>query len=211
MQKELSLRPICCFYISGGADRPVVRPDAGVFPHAGQFHQLPGTRPSHHHPGETQCRQTRRSSTEFLCLLEKKKINWNKVVVPDSFRENSLMHCAGRLDISSHFCPFFSHSPSVCVPAAESVPKGMQSGQLLQASAAAAGEGAGEQPLHHRPETEGLVRSGRYCRRGKGGCLRARVCVCVRVSVNFVFCLIFDCQKFSTANNVRELCNMCWT
>lgn len=100
------------------------------------------------------------------------------------------MHCAARLDISSHFCPFFSHSPSVCVPAAESVPKGMQSGQLLQASAAAAGEGAGEQPLHHRPETEGLVRSGRYRCRGEGGsaCVFVRVYVC---SANSGFCLIF--------------------
>lgn len=51
---------------------------------------------------------------------------------------------------------------SLRVPAAESVPKGMQSGQLLQAGAPAAGKGAGEQPLHHRSETEGLVWSGRH-------------------------------------------------
>lgn len=49
----LALRSICCFYLPGGPDRPVVRPDAGVFPHTGQFHQLPGARAAHRHPGET--------------------------------------------------------------------------------------------------------------------------------------------------------------
>ena len=46
------------------------------------------------------------------------------------------------------------------VPAAESIPEGMQSGQLLQAGAPAVGEGTGEQQLYHRTETEGFLRSG---------------------------------------------------
>lgn len=46
------------------------------------------------------------------------------------------------------------------VPTAESIPEGMQSCQLLQAGAPAAGEGTGEQQPHHSKETEGLLRSG---------------------------------------------------
>ena len=63
--------------------------------------------------------------------------------------------------------PSFSYSPSLHVPAAESVPEGMQSGQLLQAGAPAAGEGTGEQQPHHRTETEGRLRSGRCHRCGE--------------------------------------------
>ncbi len=55
------------------------------------------------------------------------------------------------------------------VPAAESIPEGMQSGQLLQAGAPAAGEGTGEQQPHHSTETEGRLRSGR--RRCCGECV----------------------------------------
>lgn len=58
------------------------------------------------------------------------------------------------------------------VPAAESIPEGMQSGQLLQAGAPAAGEGTGEQQPHHRTETEGFLRSGRHRRSGE--CVRVR-------------------------------------
>lgn len=58
------------------------------------------------------------------------------------------------------------------VPAAESVPEGMQSGQLLQAGAPAAGEGTGEQQPHHRTETEGRLRSGRCHRCGE--CVKDR-------------------------------------
>lgn len=53
-EESLSLASFCLASIPGGPDRPVVRPDAGVLPHAGQFHQLPGTRPPYHHPGEAQ-------------------------------------------------------------------------------------------------------------------------------------------------------------
>lgn len=62
------------------------------------------------------------------------------------------------------------------VSAAESIPEGMQSGQLLQTGAPAAGEGTGEQQLHHRAQTEGFLRRGRCHRCGE--CLY--VCVCVR-------------------------------
>lgn len=57
----------------------------------------------------------------------------------------------------------FAHASPLHVPAAESVPEGMQSAQLLQANAPAAGKGTGEQQPHHRTETEGGLRSGR-CR-----------------------------------------------
>lgn len=66
-----------------------------------------------------------------------------------------------------------THS-SVHVPAAESLPEGMQSGQLLQARTPAAGEGTGEQQPHHSTETEGRLRSGRCNRCGKSVCL----CIC---------------------------------
>ncbi len=69
------------------------------------------------------------------------------------------------------------------VPAAESVPEGMQSGQLLQAGAPAAGEGTGEQQPHHRTETEGRLRSGRcHC---CGECM----CVCLSVCLSVCVCV----------------------
>ena len=59
------------------------------------------------------------------------------------------------------------------MPPAESFPKGMQSGQLLQADPPAAGEGTGELWPHHEPETEGCFwRSWRY------GCGKF-LCACV--------------------------------
>lgn len=70
--------------------------------------------------------------------------------------------------------PSFSYSPSLHVPAAESVPEGMQSGQLLQAGAPAAGEGTGEQQPHHRTETEGRLRSGRCHHCGEWACVWER-------------------------------------
>lgn len=82
---------------------------------------------------------------------------------------------------------------SLRVPAAESVPKGMQSGQLLQAGAPAAGKGAGEQPLHHRSETEGLVWSGR--RRCCGECVRVHVLSPVLCFVSLCFSLTLKSSK----------------
>lgn len=60
---------------------------------------------------------------------------------------------------------------SLIVLAVESVFEGIQSGQLLQAHAPAAGEGAGEQQLHHGAEAEGRLRGGRCCCRGESDVL----------------------------------------
>lgn len=51
--------------------------------------------------------------------------------------------------------PAVSHACSLMlVSSAESVLEGMQSGQLLQADAPAAGEDTGELQLHHRAKAE---------------------------------------------------------
>jgi len=54
----------------------------------------------------------------------------------------------------------FALPPSVSlllVSSAESILEGMQSGQLLQADAPAAGEDTGELQLHHRTKAESCV------------------------------------------------------
>lgn len=61
---------------------------------------------------------------------------------------------------------------------AESFSKGMQSGQLLQADPAAAGEGTGELQSHHKPETKGRFWRSRHRRCGKCAC----VCLLIKPS-----------------------------
>lgn len=84
---------------------------------------------------------------------------------PQTLLSFSLIHHMCRLDDPLNWFPLFI--PPFHVPAAESIPEGMQSGQLLQTSAPAAGEGTGEQQLHHRAQTEGFLRRGQCHRCGE--------------------------------------------
>lgn len=83
------------------------------------------------------------------------------------------------------------------VPAAESIPEGMQSGQLLQAGAPAAGEGTGEQQPHHRTETEGLFRSGRCHRCGECVCLVPILQIAIPVSSFYPFHILVFCVSLA--------------
>lgn len=128
----------CC--VLGRDDWPAVRPDTRLLPHSGQLHRVPWARLAHHHSGEAYfkviLKQTRIDLFFWLsnCL---KKWQWHWMLFPKFFTwiydsgsaepnqlplgETIIILCA-----CSYLLMHLLH-----VPAAESVPEGMQSGQLL--------------------------------------------------------------------------------